>query len=199
MDAALFAYPYGEWNVGLRALVAELGFTAAFGQHSGAVGAHSDTLNLPRFALNQRYGEFDRFKLIVDTLSLGARDVTPAEQIITAESADGRLHRRAAAGKPQQSRLLRVRRRRRHHRAPGRQPRGGQFRRAVPARPGPAQLHRARWSGALALVRPAVRGALTPGPRQIRSAAACSVGRSPPSTGGCSTTPGRSRGAGSGG
>ncbi|MDD9990406.1 MAG: polysaccharide deacetylase family protein [Rhodospirillales bacterium] len=83
IDATLFAYPYGEWNGGLRALVAELGFTAAFGQHSGAVGALSDTLNLPRFALNQRYGEFDRFKLIVDTLSLGAHDVTPAEQIIT--------------------------------------------------------------------------------------------------------------------
>ena len=83
LDAALFAYPYGEWNGGLRALVAELGFTAAFGQHSGAVGPHSDTLNLPRFALNQRYGEFDRFRLIVDTLPLGARDVTPAEQIVT--------------------------------------------------------------------------------------------------------------------
>ena len=83
LDAALFAYPYGEWNGALRTLVAELGFTAAFGQHSGAVGAHSDTLNLPRFALNQRYGELDRFKLIADTLPLGARDVTPAEQIIT--------------------------------------------------------------------------------------------------------------------
>ena len=82
IDAALFAYPYGEWNGALRTLVAELGFAAAFGQHSGAVGAHSDTLNLPRFALNQRYGEFDRFKLIVDTLSLGARDVTPTDQIL---------------------------------------------------------------------------------------------------------------------
>ena len=82
LDAALFAYPYGEWNGALRTLVAELGFAAAFGQHSGAVGAHSDTLNLPRFALNQRYGEFDRFKLIVDTLSLGARAVTPTDQIL---------------------------------------------------------------------------------------------------------------------
>ena len=83
IDAALFAYPYGEWNGGLRTLVAELGFTAAFGQHSGAVGAHSDTLNLPRFALNQRYGEFDRFKLIVDTLPLGARVLTPTDQVLS--------------------------------------------------------------------------------------------------------------------
>ena len=83
IDAALFAYPYGEWNGTLRALVEELGFTAAFGQHSGAVGAHSDPLNLPRFALNQNYGDFDRFRLIVDTLPLGARVLTPADQVLS--------------------------------------------------------------------------------------------------------------------
>ncbi len=82
IDPTLFAYPYGEWNVTLRTLVAELGFTAAFGQHSGAVGAHSDSLNLPRFALNENYGGIDRFKLIADTLPLGTRAVTPAEQIL---------------------------------------------------------------------------------------------------------------------
>ena len=83
IDAALFAYPYGEWNGALRALVAEMGFTAAFGQHSGVVAAHSDTLNLPRFALNQNYGDIDRFKLIADTLPLGARAVTPTDQVLT--------------------------------------------------------------------------------------------------------------------
>ena len=82
MDAALFAYPYGEWNGALRALVAELAFAAAFGQHSGVVAAHSDTLNLPRFALNENYGDIDRFKLVVDTLPLGARAVTPTDQVL---------------------------------------------------------------------------------------------------------------------
>ena len=82
VDAALFAYPFGEWNGALRALVAELGFAAAFGQHSGVVAAHSDRLNLPRFALNASYGEIDRFRLIVDTLPLGAREVTPTDQIM---------------------------------------------------------------------------------------------------------------------
>ena len=61
---------------------AELGFTAAFGQHSGVVAAHSDRLNLPRFALNASYGDIDRFRLIVDTLPLGARNVTPTDQIM---------------------------------------------------------------------------------------------------------------------
>ena len=83
LDATLFAYPYGEWNGALRTLVAELGFTAAFGQHSGVAAAHSDSLNLPRFALNENYGGIDRFKLIADTLPLGARAVTPTDQILT--------------------------------------------------------------------------------------------------------------------
>ena len=82
VDATLFAYPYGEWNGALRELVAELGFTAAFGQHSGAIGAHSDGLGLPRFALNQRYGEIERFGFLVDTVPLGARAVTPLDQIM---------------------------------------------------------------------------------------------------------------------
>ena len=82
VEATLFAYPFGEWDSALRALVADLGFTAAFGQHSGVVAAHTDRLNLPRFALNRSYGEMDRFRLIVDTLPLGARDVTPADQIM---------------------------------------------------------------------------------------------------------------------
>ncbi len=82
IDPTLFAYPYGEWDGALRALVAALGFTAAFGQHSGVVGAHSDRFNLPRFALNRNYGDMDRLTLITDTVPLGARDVTPADQIM---------------------------------------------------------------------------------------------------------------------
>ena len=82
VKAALFAYPYGEWDDALRALVAELGFSAAFGQHSGVVAAHSDMLGLPRFALNERYGEIERFRLLIDTVPLGARAVTPVNQIM---------------------------------------------------------------------------------------------------------------------
>jgi biofilm PGA synthesis lipoprotein PgaB len=40
---ALFAYPYGEYNLELMNLVLELGYTG-FGQHSGGVGPFSDLL-----------------------------------------------------------------------------------------------------------------------------------------------------------
>ena len=83
VDAALFAYPYGEWNGAVRGLVEELGFTAAFGQHSGVVAAHTDRFNLPRFALNESYGTIDRFGLVVDTVPLGARAIAPTDRILT--------------------------------------------------------------------------------------------------------------------
>ncbi|NIR98968.1 MAG: polysaccharide deacetylase family protein, partial [Gammaproteobacteria bacterium] len=48
----LFAYPYGEYSVRVRHVVAEEGFSAAFGQHSGVIGPGADRFTLPRFALN---------------------------------------------------------------------------------------------------------------------------------------------------
>jgi peptidoglycan/xylan/chitin deacetylase (PgdA/CDA1 family) len=78
----LFAYPFGEYNLALRGLVEELGFEVAFGQHSGAVGTGADLFALPRFSLNEAYGGLERFQLIVNTLPIPIRDVTPAEPIL---------------------------------------------------------------------------------------------------------------------
>lgn len=75
----LFAYPYGEMSEALREAVEEAGFAAAFGQHSGAAGEYSDRLALPRFPLNETYGEMDRFRLVIDTLPLPVEEVTPRE------------------------------------------------------------------------------------------------------------------------
>lgn len=75
----LFAYPYGEVSLSVREAVRAYGFRAAFGQQSGPVHADSDFFNLPRFALNERFGDEDRFRLAIDTLPIPARDVTPEE------------------------------------------------------------------------------------------------------------------------
>ena len=160
MDAALFAYPYGEWNGALRTLVAELGFTAAFGQHSGGVAAHSDRLNLPRFALNASYGDIDRFRLIVDTLPLGARDVTPTDQIMVENpptvgfTIEPPLPNPASLACYASSGVATTL----DHAGDGRVE--VHFRPALPNRSGPAQLHRPCRGRALALVRASVHGAL---------------------------------------
>ena len=79
----LFAYPYGEYNLALRGLIEELGFEVAFGQNSGVAGKRADLLTLPRFSLNEAYGDIERFQLIINTLPIPVHDVTPAEPILS--------------------------------------------------------------------------------------------------------------------
>ena len=78
----LFAYPYGESSLAVQTLVKEMNFTAAFGQHSGAIGG-GDHFDLPRFAMNENYGGQARFRLAVNALPLPVTDVTPADPLIT--------------------------------------------------------------------------------------------------------------------
>jgi peptidoglycan/xylan/chitin deacetylase (PgdA/CDA1 family) len=78
----LFAYPYGEYGRALRDMVAATGVRAAFGQHSGAAARSDDRFALPRFPLNERYGELDRFRLAIESLPLPVQDLTPADPLI---------------------------------------------------------------------------------------------------------------------
>lgn len=78
----LFAYPYGEAGRADMAAVRDAGFTAAFGQHSGAAGPLNDPFYLPRFALNESFGGADRFRLIIDTLPLPVTDISPSEPVL---------------------------------------------------------------------------------------------------------------------
>jgi len=78
----LFAYPYGEYSAELRSMVQDAGYGAAFGQHSGVATAGADMFTLPRFALNERYGQPDRFATIIDALPLEVSDVLPSDMLI---------------------------------------------------------------------------------------------------------------------
>ena len=78
----LFAYPYGEASLEVIDQVREAGFAAAFGQHSGAVGEASDFLYLPRFSLNEKYGDMARFGRVVNTLPLPVTDMAPEDPLI---------------------------------------------------------------------------------------------------------------------
>ena len=81
---SIFAYPYGEYSLAIRKIVEEEGLTAAFGQHSGAIGRTTDVLALPRYPMSEKYGDLDRFQLAVNSLPLPAVDVTPADPLLTA-------------------------------------------------------------------------------------------------------------------
>ncbi len=78
----LFAYPSGERSGALAALVEALGFEAAFGLRSGTLHAADDRYALPRFELNERFADLERFKMIAKVLPLPIRDLVPEDAIL---------------------------------------------------------------------------------------------------------------------
>jgi poly-beta-1,6-N-acetyl-D-glucosamine N-deacetylase len=78
----IFAYPFGETSSAVRNTVIAAGFNIAFGQHSGAISQRSDRYNLPRFSLNEQYGDKTRFTRIIGALPLPVHDITPANPLI---------------------------------------------------------------------------------------------------------------------
>jgi len=78
----LFAYPYGEASLDIEAIIRGAGFTAAFGQHSGVLGSTQGLFYLPRFAMNETYGDLGRLRLAINALPLTVTDVTPPDHVI---------------------------------------------------------------------------------------------------------------------
>ena len=78
----LFAYPFGEYATATIEIVEEAGFIAAFGQHSGVAHERASHFELPRFALNETYGDIGRFRLVVNALPLPVTEITPADRLL---------------------------------------------------------------------------------------------------------------------
>jgi poly-beta-1,6-N-acetyl-D-glucosamine N-deacetylase len=79
--SSLFAYPYGEFDGPLAALVAELGLTG-FGQHSGPAGPDDDLRALPRFAMAVPYAALEGFRDKVLSLPMPLRQPVRAESLL---------------------------------------------------------------------------------------------------------------------
>ena len=62
-NSAFFSYPFGEYSSSLKNIVIELGFKYAFGQHSGVVDYTKNLFEMPRFPINEKYGEKKDLKL----------------------------------------------------------------------------------------------------------------------------------------
>jgi len=82
----IFAFPYGEYTPELQRALKELGFKAAFGQFSGAAGPSNDPFALPRYAINEKYSNISRFKLLINSISLPVANVVPENPILEQEN-----------------------------------------------------------------------------------------------------------------
>ena len=78
----VFSYPFGEYSSNLKKIVSDLNFKFAFGQHSGVIDTTKDLLELPRFPINEKYGEIKRFKSILQTLPFPFESITPENRYI---------------------------------------------------------------------------------------------------------------------
>lgn len=75
----LFAYPYGEADNRIIKLLKDYKYKVAFGQHSGVINETSNLYYLPRFSLNEKYGNIDRVKFAANTKGLGIYDFIPSD------------------------------------------------------------------------------------------------------------------------
>ncbi len=76
-----FSYPFGEWNLAQKEFISQH-FDFAFGQHSGVIDLTKDQYELPRFPINEKYGDLERFKFLVNLLPFQYKRVLPEEKMI---------------------------------------------------------------------------------------------------------------------
>lgn len=79
----LFAYPFGEASTRIQEIVKQAGFTGAFGQHSGALHTSAERYYMPRFALNENFGDLRRFRLVANALPIPYTELTPPDPTLT--------------------------------------------------------------------------------------------------------------------
>ena len=78
----LFSYPFGEYSKFMKDYISQ-NFSFAFGQHSGVIDLNKDKYELPRFPINENYGELDRFKSIINFFPLEFKNLIPEEKKLT--------------------------------------------------------------------------------------------------------------------
>ncbi len=75
----IFSYPFGEYSLFMKNYIAK-NFEIAFGQHSGIIDNNKDKFELPRFPINEKYGELNRFKSLINYSPLEYKLLKPEQK-----------------------------------------------------------------------------------------------------------------------
>ena len=81
-NSEFFSYPFGEYSNEFKKIIKDFGFKYAFGQHSGVIDETKDLWELPRFPINEKYGEIKRFKTLMKTLPLKYKNINPEDRYL---------------------------------------------------------------------------------------------------------------------
>ena len=82
---SLFSYPFGEYSKFMKDYIAN-NFKISFGQHSGVIDVNKEKFELPRFPINEKYGEIKRFKSIINYFPLEYKKLNPEEKKLNKEN-----------------------------------------------------------------------------------------------------------------
>jgi len=77
----IFSYPFGEYSKYMKDYISK-NFKVAFGQHSGVIDINKDKFELPRFPINEKYGDLKRFKSLINYKPLEYKNLKPEEKKI---------------------------------------------------------------------------------------------------------------------
>ena len=75
----LFSYPFGEYSKFMKDYISK-NFKFSFGQHSGIIDINKDKFELPRFPINEKYGEIKRFSSIISYFPFEYKILEPEEK-----------------------------------------------------------------------------------------------------------------------
>jgi len=81
-NSDFFSYPFGEYSNNFKNIIKDFGFKYAFGQHSGVMDETKDFFELPRYPINEKYGEIKRFKSLTKTLPFKYKKIFPEEKYL---------------------------------------------------------------------------------------------------------------------
>ena len=80
-NPVFFSYPFGEYSLEHINYIKE-NFKYGFGQHSGVIDLNKDIYELPRFPINEKYGDLERFNFLIDLLPLQYKNILPEDKYI---------------------------------------------------------------------------------------------------------------------
>jgi peptidoglycan/xylan/chitin deacetylase (PgdA/CDA1 family) len=77
-----FSYPFGEYSSLIKEYISK-NFNFSFGQHSGVIDINKDPHELPRFPINEKYGDLKRFEFLINLNPLQYKILYPDEKYLT--------------------------------------------------------------------------------------------------------------------
>ncbi len=80
-NSKFFSYPFGEYSYKQKEYISK-NFDYAFGQHSGVIDLNKDKFELPRFPINEKYGDLERFKFLINLLPIQYKALLPEEKLL---------------------------------------------------------------------------------------------------------------------